>query len=573
MHARKVNLLSRIVSSRPEKVSFMSLYYKFMIALPPLEKYACLQRDGHERLTGYVEASRGCLHLCLHCPIPSVYGGRFFVVPKPIVLEDIRGLVRAGAEHITYGDPDFLNGPKHSLGIVRAMHDEFPDLSFDITTKVEHILKHAAIMPELVAQGCAFVVSAVESLSDMVLAHLEKGHNRADVFRALEILRSCGIPLRPSLVSFTPWTTLDDYLDVLDFVDAQGLIDCVDPVHYTIRLLVPPGSGLLSRPAIQPFLTGLDQTALTYRWTHPDPIMHRLYENVSALVEEASRVGEDAADTFQRVRDLAFGMHENRRPARETSPLRPDRSRPPSAVSVQDSGLDTKDSATADGFLVENFLAGPEVALEGLLSRGRLRVLALFVKPDPLDGPFFEETIYVTPSRLPTLVQHEVAERACQAIGLAEGPVHAELRVSTKTTHDLPRTAQQSGGPCVIEVNARSIGGLCSRVLRFGTGISLEELIIRHALHPTFSPPAREGQASGVMMIPIPRAGVLREVRGLAAARDVAGIEDVTISSRVGQELVPLPEGGLYLGFLLSIRARRGTRESRSGAAGRPCPA
>ena len=297
--------------------------------LLPLEKYARLQRDGHERLTGYVEASRGCLHLCLHCPIPPVYGGRFFVVPKPIVLEDIRGLVRAGAEHITYGDPDFLNGPKHSLGIVRAMHDEFPDLSFDITTKVEHILKHAALMPELVAQGCAFVVSAVESLSDMVLAHLEKGHNRADVFRALEILRSCGLPLRSSWVSFTPWTTLDDYLDVLDFVDEQGLIDQVDAVQYTIRLLVPPGSGLLSRPAIQPFLTGLDQTALTYRWTHPDPIMHRLYEKVSALVEEASRAGEDAADTFQRVRDLAFGMHGDRRPARETSPLRPDRSRPP----------------------------------------------------------------------------------------------------------------------------------------------------------------------------------------------------------------------------------------------------
>lgn len=230
-------------------------------------------------------------------------------------------------------------------------------------------------------------------------------------------------------------------------------------------------------------------------------------------------------------------------------------SHPPSAVSVQDSGLDTEDSAAADGFLVEHFLAGPEVALEGLLSRGRLRVLALFDKPDPLDGPFFEETIYVTPSRLPALVQHEVAqcaERACRAIGLAEGPVHAELRFSTKTTHDLPRTAQQSGGPCVIEVNARSIGGLCSRVLRFGTGISLEELIIRHALHPTFSPPAREGQAAGVMMIPIPRAGVLREVRGLAAARDVAGIEEVTISTRVGQELIPLPEGGLYLGFLFA---------------------
>lgn len=226
--------------------------------LPRLEDYARLQRNGHQGLAGYVEASRGCLHLCLHCPIPSVYGGRFFVVPQEIVLADIRNLVRAGAEHITFGDPDFLNGPKHSLGIVRALHHEFPDLTFDFTAKVEHILKHAGLMPELTELGCVFAVSAVESLSDTVLRNLEKGHTRADVFRALETLRSAGIPLRPSLVAFTPWTTLHDYLDVLDFVEAEELVDHVDPVQYTIRLLVPPGSGLLSRPAIHRYLSGLD---------------------------------------------------------------------------------------------------------------------------------------------------------------------------------------------------------------------------------------------------------------------------------------------------------------------------
>lgn len=294
-----------------------------------LEHYARLQRNGQPRLVGYVEASRGCLHLCLHCPIPSVYGGRFFVVPQEIVLADIRILVRAGAEHVTFGDPDFLNGPKHSLGIVRVLHHEFPDLTFDFTAKVEHILKHAGLMPELAELGCVFAVSAVESLSDTVLANLEKGHTRADVFAALEILRSAGIPLRPSLVSFTPWTTLDDYLDVLDFVETEGLHDQVDPVHYTIRLLVPPGSGLLSRPAIQRYLIGLDQAKFSYRWTHPDPRMDRMYKAVSALVEQASRDGEDSAQTFGRVRDLAFRMHEHRRPARESRPLRPDRHRPP----------------------------------------------------------------------------------------------------------------------------------------------------------------------------------------------------------------------------------------------------
>ncbi len=190
--------------------------------LPPLEKYARLEEDGSSRLAGYVEASRGCKHLCLHCPIPPVYDGRFFVVPREIVLEDIRNQVRAGATHITFGDPDFLNGPTHSLRIVRAMHEAFSDVTFDCTVKIEHLLKHRSILPDLRACGCIFIVSAVESLSDTVLANLEKGHTRADVFTALAILREVGIALRPSLVPFTPWETLDDYLYLLDFVEAEG---------------------------------------------------------------------------------------------------------------------------------------------------------------------------------------------------------------------------------------------------------------------------------------------------------------------------------------------------------------
>ena len=193
-------------------------------------------------------------------------------------------------------------------------------------------------------------------------------------------------------------------------------------------------------------------------------------------------------------------------------------------------------------FLVEQFVGGPEVALEGMLTRGELRMLALFDKPDPLDGPFFEETIYVTPSRLATEIQEEIAQCAAQAaraLGLTEGPVHAELRLG-------------KDGPSVIEVNPRSIGGLCSRVLRFGTGLSLEELIIRHALEEDFELPKRQSHATGVMMIPTARAGRLIEVRGLDEAKAVSGIEDVTISAHLGQRLVPLPEGSRYLGFIFA---------------------
>jgi len=297
--------------------------------LPPLEKYARLEADGSSRLAGYVEASRGCKHLCLHCPIPPVYDGRFFVVPREIVLEDIRNQVRAGATHITFGDPDFLNGPTHSLRIVRAMHEAFSDVTFDCTVKIEHLLKHRSILPDLRACGCIFIVSAVESLSDTVLANLEKGHTRADVFTALAILREVGIALRPSLVPFTPWETLDDYLYLLDFVEAEGLIDHIAPVQYTIRLLIPPGSSLLSRPTIKPYIGPLDQKSFTYRWAHPDPRMDSLHNAVSAAVERATQNGEDGVVTFYRVRVLTDAVLGKPRSTPFTPHAQSDRQRPP----------------------------------------------------------------------------------------------------------------------------------------------------------------------------------------------------------------------------------------------------
>jgi len=293
--------------------------------LPRLERYAHLEKDGRKGLVGYVEASRGCLHLCLHCPILPVYGGRFFVVPEKIVLADIRQLARDGATHITFGDPDFLNGPGHSLAVVRAMHAELPSLTFDFTAKIEHILEREVLFPELRALGCAFVVSAVESLSDAVLANLEKGHTRADVPHALRIVRDAGIAFRPTWVAFTPWTSLEDYLDVFEFVEREGLIDHVDPVQFTLRLLVPPGSALLTRAAIEPYLGPLDQAAFIHRWTHPDPRMDLLQREASRLVEAAA--GGDAAATFYRLKALAHataGLPLEPEPA-----LAPDRRRPP----------------------------------------------------------------------------------------------------------------------------------------------------------------------------------------------------------------------------------------------------
>jgi hypothetical protein len=267
-----------------------------------------LEYNGARGVAGYVEASRGCLHGCLHCPIPPVYNGRFFVVPLSVVMDDIRQQVAAGATHLTFGDPDFLNGPGHSLKLVRAMRREFPTLTFDFTAKVEHLLKHRAVLPELGELGCLFIVSAVESLSDGVLAHLEKGHTRADVYAALDIVRQAGITLRPTWVPFTPWATLEDYLDILEFVRAEGLVYHVDPVQYTIRLLIPPGSSLLARPAIRPFLGPLDHASFSYRWTHPDPRMDRLHRAVSGLVEEAMRADKDPAVIFDSGRALAYAV-------------------------------------------------------------------------------------------------------------------------------------------------------------------------------------------------------------------------------------------------------------------------
>jgi radical SAM superfamily enzyme YgiQ (UPF0313 family) len=266
--------------------------------LAPPERYATFlgPTPDEVRQVGYVEASRGCLHACRHCPVTPVYQRRFFVVPREVVLADADQQIARGASHITFGDPDFLNGPKHAMAVARELHRRHPNVSFDVTVKVEHILEHPEYMAELPGLGCAFVVSAVESLNDRVLAELDKGHTRADVFEALRICREAGVAMRPSLVAFTPWTTLDDYVELVDWIAGDGLVDHIDPIQLAIRLLIPPGSALLWEPAERPWLGELVSEELGYRWSHTDARVDALHAEVSAIVERGAGGDGEAPD-------------------------------------------------------------------------------------------------------------------------------------------------------------------------------------------------------------------------------------------------------------------------------------
>lgn len=269
--------------------------------LPALDRYAKLLIGDEERVAGYTEASRGCLHACRHCPLPAAYGGRFFIVPVETVLADVASQVDAGARHVTFGDPDFLNGPGHALAVVRGMRERFPGVSFDVTAKVEHLLRHRALLPELAAAGCAFVVTALESLSDEVLGHLAKGHTRAEALELLDVMRDVRLPLRPSLLPFTPWSTLQDYAEMLAVIEDRELADHVDPVQLSIRLLLPPGSLLLESEKGAPWLGALDPPTLTVSWRHPDPRMDDLHREVERIVRHAAHTDQPADETLEAI--------------------------------------------------------------------------------------------------------------------------------------------------------------------------------------------------------------------------------------------------------------------------------
>ena len=275
--------------------------------LPELSRYAHLQIEGDQLIpVGTVETTRGCLHFCRHCPIPPVYEGRLFVVPKDIVLADVEQLFKLGARHLHFADADFLNGPRHGINILREIHERHPELTFDFTAKVEHLLKHQRHLKELEELGCLFIVSAVESLSNQVLGELDKGHSRQDVFDVLALVRDAGIVLRPTFLPFTPWTQHEDYLELLRWIVQEDLVEHIEAVQLTLRLLIPPGSLLLSNPSLQPRLRGLDAQALTHRWVHPDEHMDQLQQRASSAIEAGISAGRSQRELFLELAELAF---------------------------------------------------------------------------------------------------------------------------------------------------------------------------------------------------------------------------------------------------------------------------
>ena len=294
--------------------------------LPPLEKYAHLTLpDDSTRVVGYTEASRGCKHLCRHCPIVPVYKGTFRIVQREVVLEDIRRQVAAGAQHITFGDPDFFNGVGHAMQIVEALHREHPGLSYDVTIKVEHLLKHAERLPALRETGCAFVTTAVESVDDDALRILDKGHTRADFIRLAGLMRGLGLFLVPTFVPFTPWTTLEGYEDLLATLIRLGLVEHVPPVQLTIRLLIPAGSRLLEvlplhNAAIGPF----QQEALSYPWANSDRKVDRLQCDLEAMVQREAKASASRTTIFGEAwRLLQRAMNEDGDEALVPLPLVP----------------------------------------------------------------------------------------------------------------------------------------------------------------------------------------------------------------------------------------------------------
>jgi radical SAM superfamily enzyme YgiQ (UPF0313 family) len=274
--------------------------------LPPLKRYAHLNLpDGEQRIAGYTEATRGCKHHCRHCPIVPVYNGQFRVIAKEIVLDDIRQQVAVGAEHITFGDPDFFNGPRHALEIVTALHAEFPHTSYDVTIKIEHLLRHAEHLRTLRETGCLFVTSAAETVDDAILSRLAKGHTFADFAAVAALLREVGLTLSPTFVAFTPWTTVKGYCELLRCIAELGLVGQVAPIQLAIRLLIPAGSRLLELREIRRIVEAFDEKALVYPWRNPDPRVDELCAKVQGLVQHSETGKLRSGKIFARVWQLA----------------------------------------------------------------------------------------------------------------------------------------------------------------------------------------------------------------------------------------------------------------------------
>ena len=271
-------------------------------ALPALERYAGLvMPDGTSRALGFTEASRGCKHLCRHCPVVPVYEGRFRIVPVDVVVADIAQQVEMGAKHISFGDPDFLNGPTHALRVARALHDAFPQITWDATVKIEHIVRYPGHIERLAETGCLFLISAVESIDDGILERLAKGHTAEDFVRAVAIARAAGLHLTPTFVPFTPWTTVEGYRALLERLIELRLAESVPAVQLSIRLLVPAGSHMFEIDGFADRVDAFDDDMLGYPWRHPDPAVDALQARIQALAEAAAEAEEPRRTTFERI--------------------------------------------------------------------------------------------------------------------------------------------------------------------------------------------------------------------------------------------------------------------------------
>ncbi len=272
------------------------------VGMPGLEKYAHLviPGDGY-RIVGSTEASRGCKHLCRHCPIVPVYKGVFRIVGRDVVLEDIRRQVSVGAQHISFGDPDLFNGIRHSLELLEAFHREFPEVTYDATIKIEHLRKYEQHLPKLKETGCLFVISAVESVDDAVLEKLDKRHTRENFLHVVRKFREAGLTLHPTFVPFSPWTTMESYLDLLRVLEVEGLVENVAPIQLGIRLLIPEGSRLLELDEVRGLVGPFDAQSLVYPWKNADARLDRLSEAVQAIASEGDRKKESRPEVFERI--------------------------------------------------------------------------------------------------------------------------------------------------------------------------------------------------------------------------------------------------------------------------------
>ena len=294
--------------------------------LPALKNYAHLvMPEGEHRLVGYTEASRGCKHLCRHCPIVPVYDGVFRIVDREVVLSDIRQQVKAGAQHITFGDPDFFNGVGHAVPLVESLHREFPELTYDVTIKVEHLRENTELLKTLRETGCLFIVSAVESLDDRILEKLQKGHTREDFLGVVEECRRAGIALQPTFVPFTPWTTFENYLDLLEQLQRLELIGAVAPIQLAIRLLVTAGSRLLEIEEVRDGIGPFDAKSLIYPWEHSVSGIDRLCEELQDIVSSAEKLKLSRAAIFEKIWRAA--NHAAERRIQEKDLLMPDAGR------------------------------------------------------------------------------------------------------------------------------------------------------------------------------------------------------------------------------------------------------